>query len=130
MGNNDSELLGMAFIATRDELITITQEAHTHSWSARFGQNAIEKWVDRENVHLLVPFTKNGSGGTSGPPSYRCYLWFKQVNANQRSCVSIDVSKQQLKLLRRPTTKQFDRLIMMLVEQLPVEFLGPYQQPV
>src|SRR5262249_5473273 len=128
MGNNDPELIGMAFVATRDELVTITQEAHTHWWGARFGLNAIEKFLDQENVHLLVPFMKNGSGGTTGAPSFRCYLWFKHVNANQRSCVLIDVSRQQLELLRRPTNNQCDRLIRMLVEQLPIEFLGPYQE--
>lgn len=127
MRNKDSELRGMAFLVMRDELVAITQEAHANSWSACFGLNTIEKWVDQENVHLLVPFTKNGSGGTSGPPSYRCYLWFMHLNANQRSCVLIDVSEQQLKLLRRPTAEQCDRLIMMLVEHLPVEFLGLYQ---
>jgi hypothetical protein len=103
----------------------ITDEAVRYSWSARLDDPARHR-VDPKNLHLVVPFVANGSS-EDAPPSHRCYLWYKHVDENRRSCVVIDVADSRLDELGRPSVPQYDRLILMLVEQLPIEYLDPFK---
>lgn len=126
-GGNQEDLLGCVFLCRALDLIAATEEAVRHSWSARLDGNCISD-LDLGDLHLLVPFARNGND-EDVPESCRCYLWFKHSGIHKRSCVVIDVSVGRLRQLKRPSTPQYDRLVLMLIEELPIRFLTPFTVP-
>jgi hypothetical protein len=125
MGGAETHI-GRAYLCRLAELAEITDEAARYAWSARLDRQTLERGVDAANLHLIVPFLVNGQDA-GVPPSFRSYLWFKHANENKRSCVVIDVSEARLQELPRPSVNQCDRLICMLVEQLPIQFVDPFR---
>ena len=126
-GNGEECLAGRVRLCSASELASITDEAARQSWSARLDSLALSE-LDAQDLHVLVPFVRNGSEDGM-PESHRCYLWFKHVGVNKRSCVVIDVSDHWISRLPRPSISQLNRVVFMLVEQLPIRFLDPFKRP-
>jgi hypothetical protein len=120
----DGDVVGQVHLCRASDLREITEEAARYSWSARLDQATIRA-LDADDLHLLVPFTRNG-GAPGVPDSHRCYLWYKHAGQNNRSCVVIDVSDRRLFQFERPSVRQLNRLVFMLVEQLPIQYLDPF----
>jgi hypothetical protein len=123
-GQESRPVIGAAYVCRKDDLLDIADDAVARSWAARLGDRERGQ-VDPKSGHLVVPFLTNGSS-PEVPPSYRCYLWYKIANENRRSCVVIDVADSRLAGLDRPTIYQYDRFLFMLVEQLPIDYLDPF----
>jgi len=121
--NEEGEILGRPRICRAEELVSATEDSVRYSWAARLDGPSL-KDLDHDDLHIVVPFLRNGRDADA-PASCRCYLWFKHSGARQRSCVVIDISDQRIRRMVRPTIAQYDRLVLMLVEQLPIRFLDP-----
>jgi hypothetical protein len=122
LDNEDEKIIGKPFLVKTEDLVVINQEARKFSWSARFPDEMLDEMVDKANIHLVVPFIKNAIG-PEGNVSYRCSLWYKVSNSRRRARVVIDISRGRLQNACRPTVDQIERLVAILIEEVPAEFL-------
>ena len=104
-----------AWIAHKNEILSMNNKAKAHGWGANFQEENLERIVDGIAHHLLVPLLVNHPKGM-GERGYRCLLWLKVATKDTRIATLMDWGEIDIKSLRRPSEKGLHGIIGNLVE--------------
>jgi hypothetical protein len=125
MSNKEPSKIFGAWIATKDEILAINRKAKMHGWGACFKETNLERIMDEDAHHLVVPLLTNHPDSESR--SYRCTVWLKVAEKNVRLATLMDFGLSDIESLERPPEEGLHGIIAMLLEHLQLVNLDRYR---
>lgn len=115
-----SALLRARLIGT-EEVIELNNKAKTFRWVSLDSATLVSR-IAFDDRHCIFPMLRFASN-EEAVEYYRCYLWFKEAGNNMRTLVILDVSEDDLQTLPPISEPLLNRLVKMLLEEIPVTTL-------
>jgi hypothetical protein len=108
-------------LATAEEVLAINARVRHGRLGSSLDESRLQCRLDLGDKHCVFPFLKT-AGEQSG--ICRCYLWFKEADRQARTLVVMDAYDDDLRGLPRIEKEHLNRLVLMLLEELPIVLLS------
>ena len=131
--NIPDEIFG-AWLTKKAQLIDLKIRLRTTENNGALGTERINSITDYfsqldEAAPIVVSPMLQNHPAIQENKSYRCMVWAKIANKNERVCILLDILLEDLKKLTRPTEDRLHIIIFTLLLGEPLILLSELKQP-